>query len=128
MKLLGKYWGYAVAVVVVYGWFSGSLGPNILIVLSAVAFLYSLFQAPVWCCAETRNQEFCRNNAKGILMGCWIREHRWQKLKWFVRRSAWGQLSRRLLSGFNGIAASFSAVGTLVSAAAAVITLVVKTS
>ncbi|MCI2421554.1 hypothetical protein MOQ72_29375 [Saccharopolyspora sp. K220] len=127
MKLLRKYWGYVAALVLVYGWFSGSLGPNILIVLSAVTFLYSLFQAPVWCCAETRNQEFCRNNANGILMGCWIREHRWQKLKWLVRRSAWGRLFGRLLSGFHGVAASFSAVGTLVSATAAVITVIVKT-
>lgn len=95
--------GYLAALILVYGWFSGSLGPNVLVVLSVVTVLYTVFQAPVWCCAETRNQEFCRNNAHGIVMGCWTREHRWQELKWFVRSSTWGRLFRRLLPVFTGL-------------------------
>jgi hypothetical protein len=41
----------------------------------------ALFLAPVWCGAFTRKNEFCRNNSWGLLLGCHLREHRWQKFK-----------------------------------------------
>ncbi|WP_143013099.1 hypothetical protein [Actinopolyspora mzabensis] len=118
-----KYWGYAVALVLLYGWFSATLGAGVLVLLSAATFFYALFQAPVWCCAETRGKNFCHNNASGILMGCHLREHRWQKFKMLARKSSWGRLFRRLCSGFHGVATSFSALGAMISAVAAVITL-----
>ncbi|GHH49407.1 hypothetical protein GCM10018775_45030 [Streptomyces umbrinus] len=46
-----------------------------------------LFQAPVTCGAPVRGREDgCRNNASGLLLGCHIRQHRWQKLKPLIVR------------------------------------------
>ncbi|MHA6802803.1 hypothetical protein [Salinifilum ghardaiensis] len=119
VKQMGKYWGFIAVAVAAYGWFSGSLAPGALLILSLLAFFYCLFQAPVWCCAATREGGFCRRNASGILMGCSYRQHRWQKLKMFIRTSAWGALGKRLITGFHGAATSLSALGTLISAVVA---------
>ena len=33
------------------------------------------------CGAEARGGKQCRNNSHGILLGCWIRQHKWQRVK-----------------------------------------------
>lgn len=58
-------WGYVVLVIVAYGWFGLGIGPAAIAILSGVVVLYTLFQAPMWCCAETRGGELCRNNLYG---------------------------------------------------------------
>jgi hypothetical protein len=123
MKGIRKYWGYVVILLVIYGWSTASLGAGVLAVLSLIAFLYTLFQAPVWCCAETRQGQYCRNNANGILVGCWIREHRWQKLKMLIKLEHWKQLFGRLFSGINGAAATLASLGTFLSGVAALVAL-----
>jgi hypothetical protein len=126
VKVIAKYWGYAALLVVIYGWISQSIGPAVLVSLSSLSFLYTIFQAPVWCCVETRTGQYCRNNASGLLMGCHIREHKWRKLKLMVSRHSWGSLGLKLIAGFGAKAASFSALAGLTSATAAVITLAIK--
>lgn len=120
VKKLSKYWGFIAVALAAYGWFSGSFAPGALLALSLLALFFCLFRAPVWCCAATREGDFCRRNASGILMGCSYRQHRWQKLKMFIRKSAWGTLCKRLITGFHGAATSLGALGTLISAVAAV--------
>ena len=126
VNIAKKYWGYIVILLVIYGWTSGSIGVGALAILSAVAFIYTLFQAPMWCGAPTRQNQHCRNNADGVLRGCWIREHRWQKTKMLVRSDSWGRLFGRLFSGINGATATISALGTFFSGIAAVIGLAVN--
>ncbi|MGW7165679.1 hypothetical protein ACWGH3_10340 [Streptomyces sp. NPDC054884] len=77
-----------------------------LIVLSGVSAFYFFFNVPVWCGAEGRSSS-CRNNSYGALMGCHLRQHKWQKLKmlfWSTRRARLRQelfqsAERDLLSG-----------------------------
>jgi pyridoxal/pyridoxine/pyridoxamine kinase len=123
-KVLRRSWGYLLLGFVVYAWFSLTLGPAVIGALSGAVVVYTLFQAPMWCCAVTRGGELCRHNAYGILMGCYLREHKWQKLTMAVDASRWGQLGRRVLSSFGGQAAAITAVAGLISAMAAVMTLV----
>jgi hypothetical protein len=62
--------------------------PLLLLILSAVAFGYFLFQAPLWCGAEIRHDPEgtgCRDNASGLLLGCYRRQHKWQRLKALFR-------------------------------------------
>ena len=115
-KLLRQMWGYILVIVVAYGWFGTTMGPGVLASLSGVIVLYTLFQAPMWCCAPTRQNEPCRNNAYGILVGCHLRQHKWQKLRMAVRASSWGTLTGRVLSSVGGVAASLSALASVASA------------
>ncbi|GLZ33161.1 hypothetical protein Lesp02_53490 [Lentzea sp. NBRC 105346] len=126
MSAIRKYWGYLLLLVLLYGWTGDKFGPGVLAILSGFIVLYVLFQAPVWCTAETRNKSFCRNNAGGLLMGCHLREHKWQKFRMVVKTRYWGRLGRRFMTGIGAQAATFSAIAGIASAMTAIIALVVK--
>lgn len=102
------------------------MGPGIIAALSGVVVLYTLFQAPMWCCATTRNGEPCRNNSYGILLGCHMRQHKWQKMAMIVHADTWAQLMRRVWSSIGGASAAISALAGVASAVAAVATLVLQ--
>lgn len=80
-RLLTHYWGYLAVVVAMAGYFLHDLKLAVILALSLAALGYFLFQAPVWCGAETRKGEWCRKNSHGLLRGCSIRQHKWQRLK-----------------------------------------------
>ncbi len=121
-KLIGRTWGYVLLAVVLYGWFGANFGPGILATLSGVVVLYFLFQAPMWCCAVNRDGTYCRNNAGGLLLGCHLRHHKWQKIQLVVKQHSWAQVARQVLSHVGGQAATIGALASAVSAVTAVIT------
>ncbi|MFI7641592.1 hypothetical protein [Nonomuraea sp. NPDC049400] len=123
---LGKYWGYLLFVIVITAWLTQALGPVGLIALSALTALFFLFRAPVWCGAVTREGDFCRKNARGLLMGCSYQQHKWQKLKLAVVPPKWRQLNKGLWVGPEKSVATIAALGSGLSAVAAVITLIFK--
>ena len=125
-RKLGQLWGYVLVAVVAYGWFGLDMAPGAIAALSVLVVLYTLFQAPMWCCATTRSNEPCRNNAYGLLLGCHLRQHRWQKFWMAMHASSWGQLARRALSGVGGVAASLSALAGTLSAVVALAALLFK--
>ncbi len=124
MKSLGRYWGYLAFVVLITAWWTRSIGPAALIVLSVLVTGYFLFQAPVWCCATNRDKTLCRNNSGGLLLGCSKRQHKWQKLKMTIIPHGWRQLNRGLwaspreglttLGAIAGVLSSLTATGFLV--------------
>jgi hypothetical protein len=124
-RIIAKSWGYLIIAFLIAGTWYSLIGPAVIAVGSGLSFLYCLFQAPVFCCAETRGHQFCRNNANGLLLGCWVRQHKWQKMQMVVSRQSWAQLGRRTFAGIGGCAAALSAIGTLVSACAAVIAILI---
>ncbi|MFE7774480.1 hypothetical protein ACFU5O_11350 [Streptomyces sp. NPDC057445] len=79
-EFLKKRWGVVVLVLGILAWAGDVIGPQVFILAAAAAVLYFLLQAPLRCIAMGR-QGRCRNNAQGLLRGCWIREHKWQGLK-----------------------------------------------
>ncbi|MEV4601296.1 hypothetical protein AB0K15_28330 [Amycolatopsis sp. NPDC049253] len=103
-----------------------SVGPGVTAVPSVFVVLYCLFQAPMWCCAPTGASQFCRNNANGILLGCHLRQHKFEKLKLAVRQRAWRKAAAAVFKSVGGQAATFSAFAGMVSAGAATVTLAVK--
>ncbi|GAA1034068.1 MULTISPECIES: hypothetical protein [Amycolatopsis] len=125
-RKIGKLWGYLALIAVAVLWTVPSVGPGVIAILSAFVVLYCLFQAPTWCCATTRKGEFCRNNANGVLLGCRLRQHKWQKLKMAFKEQAPAKALGRMLSNMGGVAASLSAVAGTVSAGVATVALVVK--
>ena len=80
-RLLTRYWGYIALAAAVLGFVFHGLSWAVILVLSLAALGYFLIAAPVWCCAVTRTGELCRDNSRGLLLGCHRRQHRWQRLK-----------------------------------------------
>ncbi|MFE9956914.1 hypothetical protein [Micromonospora sp. NPDC005299] len=96
MKGIGKYWGYLAFILLIMGWWTRAMGPTALIVVSVLVALYFLFQAPVWCAAINRDGTLCRNNSSGLLLGCSMRQHKFQKLKMTFVRHGWRRMNRGL--------------------------------
>lgn len=119
MKGISSYWGWIAFAVLLVGWLTSSFGPVVLVALSAVSGFYFFFQAPAWCGAPGRNGT-CRNNSKGVMMGCHLRQHKWQKIKMVIVRERWRILARELfpnpttaLASLGGILALFSSIAAM---------------
>ena len=126
MRGLARYWGYAAAVVLVMAWTTAGVGPAVLVVLSLAVTGYFLFQAPVWCGAVNRDGTLCRNNASGLLLGCRLRQHRWQKLKLAIVPHRWRQLNRGLWVSPRAGVSTAAAVAGVLSALAALTSLALR--
>lgn len=125
-RRLVKYWGYILIVVLFLAWFQFHAGAIVLEIMSLLIVSYCLLQAPVPCCARTREGEFCRNNAEGLLRGCHLEAHKWQNVRMLVRRQSWASLTRGIFRQISGNAAALSAIAGCVSAVAAAVTLAFK--
>jgi uncharacterized protein YjeT (DUF2065 family) len=118
MKGFSRYWGYLAFIILVTAWWSRSVGPVALIVLSLLVTAYFLFQAPVWCGAVNRDETLCRNNSGGLLLGCSKRQHKWQKLQMAVVPHAWRRMNRGLWTSPQTGLATLGAIFGLISTAA----------
>ena len=117
-KFLARYWGYLALIVAIVGAIE-HLATIAVLVLAALAFLYLLVQAPLVCGAPGREGP-CRNNSHGILLGCWIRQHKWQRVKRLFISKRWNDLARSLLGSAKDALATISAliaVGTFAATA-----------
>src|SRR5271166_5162062 len=110
-RLLTRYWGYLAVVIAVAGFFLHSIGLAVVIALALAALGYFLFQAPMWCGAETRKNEWCRNNSHGLLLGCHIREHKWQRVKQTFTPAG----GRALLRTSKSVSGGLSTIGGVVA-------------
>jgi len=81
IRLIARYWGYLAVAVAIAGFFLHSIGLAVILAFALAALGYFLFQAPVWCGAETRTGERCRKNSHGLLRGCSYRQHKWQRAR-----------------------------------------------
>jgi hypothetical protein len=80
-KFLRRYWGYLALGLVILGWVTHAVGYIVIAILSLLALVYFLVQAPLTCGAEIRKGDHCRNNSHGLLLGCHIRQHKWQRAR-----------------------------------------------
>ena len=99
--------------------------PAVRAYVSLTYVLFLLLAAPVWCGAENRKGGYCRNNATGLLLGCHLRYHRWQKVTSAMHVRDFGQTLGRLLHNPNTAAAIVGSGAAVVSAGAAVTQLIV---
>jgi hypothetical protein len=60
----------------------GGLQAAAYVVMTLLVIVWALFSAPTWCGAVNRQRggevEYCRNSSSGLLLGCWIRQHKFQ--------------------------------------------------
>jgi hypothetical protein len=80
-KGLARWLGLVLVAAVLAALPSREVPAAVLFLLSGLGFVWVLFLAPVWCGADTRKHEVCRNNSYGLLLGCHLRQHRAQKFK-----------------------------------------------
>jgi hypothetical protein len=113
-KGLGRWWGFALVVAVLAALPSKEVPAAILFVLSGLGLVWVLFLAPVWCGADTRKHESCRNNFYGLLLGCHLKQHRWQKLKMMFVSRRWQQLNEGLWTNPAAILATVSGIITII--------------
>jgi hypothetical protein len=122
MKWLERYWGLVTLVVLIVAWWVGGVQPALLVGLSLITAFYFFFRAPAWCGAVTRDGTLCRRNAKGVLLGCSFRQHKWQKLKMTFVPHGWRTINRGLWAtpreGVNTIAGLGSFASAVVAAIA----------
>ncbi len=110
-RLLTSYWGYLAIVIAVGGYFVHGLGWAVILALSLAALGYFLFQAPVWCGAETRKGEWCRRNSHGLLRGCSYRQHKWQR----VQQTFTPTGGRAIIESSKSVGGALSTIGGVVS-------------
>ncbi|MEU6352866.1 hypothetical protein ABZ896_26665 [Streptomyces sp. NPDC047072] len=114
---LGQWWGVLAGALLI-----AAAGPVVIITLSALVLLWSFFQAPVTCGAPVRGRtDGCRNNATGILMGCHIHQHRWQKLKMLILRRRVREFCSGLFSDGKATLVTLAALGSFLSGLVALI-------
>ncbi|WP_424853993.1 hypothetical protein [Streptomyces sp. SAI-170] len=119
---LGQWWGVLAGALLIAVWVNGAAGPVAIVVLSAAVLLWSFFQAPVTCGAPVRGRkDGCRNNANGLLMGCHIRQHRWQKLRMLIIRRRVREFCAGLFSDGKAALVTLAAVGSFISGLVALI-------
>ena len=116
---LARWWGFALVVAVLAALPSREVPAAILFLLSGLGLVWALFFAPVWCGAVTRKHGPCHNNSWGLLMGCHLREHRWQKFKMMFVNRRWQELNRGLWSSPPAIAVDLCPYRSIVMAAVA---------
>ena len=114
-----RNWGYLLLVLAVIFWAVRDIGPGTALIAFALAGTWTLFAAPVWCGAEIRGGRSCRNNSYGLLGGCHLREHRWQRFKSLFKLRQFGETFRGWFTGpQNRIATCAlvaSGLGTLIT-------------
>ncbi|MFG2267735.1 hypothetical protein [Streptomyces sp. NPDC048720] len=113
---LGQWWGVVVAGLLIAAWINRAAGPAIVATLSALVLVWCFFQAPVTCGAPVRGRvDGCRNNATGLLLGCHIRQHRWQKLKMLILRRQVREFCSGLFADGKATLVTLAAIGSFLS-------------
>jgi hypothetical protein len=114
-RFLGRYWGYIALFLAILGWVTHAVGYAAILIVSLLALVYFLVQAPLTCGAAIRGGGECRNNSHGILLGCWIRQHKWQRARDVFISRRWGDVFRDLMGTPKDKLGTISALISVVS-------------
>jgi hypothetical protein len=114
-RFLQRYWGYLALALVILGWVTHAVGYIVILIVSLIALVYFLVQAPLTCGAEIRGGKQCRNNSHGVLLGCWIRQHKWQRAKDIFVSRKWRDVFHDLMGTPKDKLGTISALISVVS-------------
>ncbi len=113
---LGRWWGVLTGLLLIAAWVNSAAGPAVVVVLSSATFVWCAFQAPVFCGAPVRHHDDgCRDNAFGLLLGCWRRQHRWQKLKMLIVRRRVREFGQSLFADAQHAIVTLAGIGSFLS-------------
>ena len=105
-----KYWGYLLLAGAVVLFFARDVGPLAVTGAFALSAFWMLLAAPTWCGAKNRGEGYCRNNTSGLLGGCKIRQHRWQRFRSLVGLDRFGNVCRGWFTGTSQQVATCSLI------------------
>ncbi|MBO0701466.1 MAG: hypothetical protein J2P38_00940 [Candidatus Dormibacteraeota bacterium] len=88
--------------------------------------LYFMFVAPAWCCAVNRDGTLCRENSSGLLLGCYRRQHKFQRMKMMLVGHAWRKATSGLFVSPKETLVTLGTVAGIASSVAAVINFIVR--
>lgn len=114
-RLLQRYWGYLALGLVILGWVTHTAGYAVILIMSLAALVYFLVQAPLTCGADIRKGDHCRNNSHGLLLGCWIRQHKWQRARDIFVSRRWQNVTRDLTGSPKDILGTIGGIVSIVS-------------
>jgi len=114
-RFLRRYWGYIALVLAIVGWFTHTVGYIAILIVSLLALVYFLVQAPLTCGAETRDGKNCRHNSNGLLLGCYIRQHRWQRVRDVFVSRKWRDVFHDLMGTWKDRLGTIGALISIVS-------------
>lgn len=114
-KRLARYWGYIALALMVLGWVTHAFSYAVIVIISFMALIYFLVQAPLTCGAENRDGTRCRENSSGILLGCWRRQHKWQKFRDVFIARKWRDIFHDLTESPKDKLGTISALISIVS-------------
>jgi hypothetical protein len=114
-RFLQRYWGYIALGLVILGWVTHTVGYVAILILSLIALVYFLVAAPLTCGAEIRTGENCRNNSRGLLVGCWIRQHKWQRARDVFVSRKWRNVFHDLTATPKDILGTIGALVSILS-------------
>lgn len=112
MTGIKRYWGYILFAGLLTAWWTTDITVGILVPVSVLVVFYFLFRVPVWCGAVTRGGQLCRNNSNGLLLGCHLREHKWQRVKLVMVPRAWRKVNEGL---WTNATTSLATISTLLA-------------
>lgn len=131
--MLRRYWGFVALFFALGGWveivagqLAASAAIGVILALSVAGLAYFTFRAPLWCGAETREGLACRKNSRGLLLGCDLRQHKWQRLKLAAHVRTWREFNGKLWASARDSAATLGGIASVVSAVAAVVALMIR--
>jgi hypothetical protein len=110
---LYRYLGYLLLIGAIILFFAREVGPLAVSGAFALCALWMLLAAPTWCGAKNRGEGYCRNNTSGLLGGCAIRQHKWQRFKALVGIERFQNAFR---GWFTGVPQQVATCGLIVSA------------
>ena len=120
-RFLGRYWGFIVLALAILGLVVHAFGYAVIAILSVLALVYFLVQAPLTCGAAIRKGDHCRNNSHGLLLGCWIRQHKWQRARDIFVTRKWQDVIRDLTASPKDVLGTIGGLASIVSLVIAVI-------
>ena len=126
VKVVERYWGFLALALAIIWLVAGWAKVIVALILAVAALGYFVLQAPMWCGASIRGGQSCRNNSKGLLLGCRLRQHKWQKLQMMFVSRQWKRAGRWMVSSARGCIAmvgTLGALGSIVSAVVAIMAL-----
>ena len=108
-----RYWGLILIAIMVLR-LDQHLGALPYLIMTLLVLTWTLFGAPTWCGAVNRRRgkavEYCRNNASGLLLGCRIRQHKFQRFTRAWWATGWRDRTRGLWMGAPAKLATVSGV------------------
>ncbi len=106
-----RYWGLILIAIMVIG-LDRSWGVLLYVFMSLLVFLWMLFGAPTSCGAvDRRRGEYCRNNSSGLMLGCHLPQHKYQRFTQAWWDTSWRDRTRGI---WSGAAAKFATLSALV--------------